>query len=227
MTTQSVPTFLGSPRFYDERMERIDRPGVATGLAWMPSGGDILFVEATVMPGSEDQLVLTGMMGNVMRESAQAALSYLRSNAERLGLGPNVLTHKTVHVHVPAGAVPKDGPSAGVTMLTAIASQVSGRPVRSDLGMTGEITLRGRVLPVGGVKEKVLAAHRAGLAVVLLPKRCEPQVEDVPEEVRSAVQLVFVDSADEVLAAALGMGTDAPRERVTLPILDVPPASVH
>jgi ATP-dependent Lon protease len=224
---EDVPAYLGSQRFYDETMERIDRPGVATGLAWMPTGGDILFVEATIMPSDEDQLVLTGMLGNVMRESAQAALSYLRSNADRLGVDPQALTHKTVHVHVPAGAIPKDGPSAGVTMLVAIASQATGRPVRSDLGMTGEITLRGRVLPIGGIKEKVLAAHRAGLRTVILPRRCEPQLEDVPEEVRKAIQLVFVDSADEVLSLALGLGEPQSRERVTQPMLDVPPTSVH
>jgi ATP-dependent Lon protease len=130
-------------------------------------------------------------------------------------------------VHVPAGAIPKDGPSAGVTILTAIASQATGRPVRGDVGMTGEITLRGRVLPVGGVKEKVLAAHRAGLRVVVLPRRSEAQLEDVPDEVKAAVQLVLVDSADEVLATALGLGPEPARERVTQPILEVPPASVH
>jgi ATP-dependent Lon protease len=228
VTAEKIPQLLGSPRFYDERMERIDRPGVATGLAWMPSGGDILFVEATIIPSADEQLVLTGMMGNVMRESAQAALSYLRSNAVRLGVDVAALQHGTVHVHVPAGAIPKDGPSAGVTMLTAIASQATGRPVRGDVGMTGEITLRGRVLPVGGIKEKVLAAHRAGLRVVIMPRRSEAQLEDVPDEVRAAVQLVLVDSADEVLAAALGLGQqEAPRERITQPILEVPPASVH
>jgi ATP-dependent Lon protease len=218
--------YLGPSRFYDETSERIDRPGVATGLAWMPTGGDILFVEATLMSGDEDQLVLTGMLGNVMRESAQAALSFLRSNARSFGVDPQMLHHKTVHVHVPAGAIPKDGPSAGVTMLVALASQASGRLVRGDMAMTGEITLRGRVLPVGGIKEKVLAAHRAGMRVVILPRRSEPQLEDVPEEVRSAIQFVFVDSADEVLEVALGLSIDCARER-TQPILEPPPASVH
>jgi ATP-dependent Lon protease len=227
VTADSVPALLGPQRFFDERMERIERPGVATGLAWMPCGGDILFVEATVVPGDDERLVLTGMMGNVMRESAQAAVSYLRSNAERLGFDPAALFDKTVHVHVPAGAVPKDGPSAGVTMLAAIASQVSGRPVRGDMGMTGEITLRGRVLPVGGVREKVLAAHRAGLRGVILPRRCEAQLDDVPPEVRAVLEVVLVDSVDEALAAALGPPPDKARERVTLPIPDLPPASVH
>jgi len=224
----NVREFLGTPRFYDEIVERIDRPGVATGLAWMPTGGDILFVEATLMPGDDDQLVLTGMLGNVMRESAQAALSYLRSNAARLGLDPRAVQRKTVHVHVPAGAVPKDGPSAGVTILVAMASQALGRPVRGDLAMTGEITLRGRVLPVGGIKEKVLAAHRAGLREIILPRRSEPQLEDVPDEVRKALRFVFVESADEVLEAALGMGPDGAREeRATESRLDAGPASVH
>jgi ATP-dependent Lon protease len=198
-----VRGYLGAQIYHDEVAERTERPGVATGLAWMPSGGDILFVEATIVPGDEDRLVLTGMLGDVMRESAQAALSYLRSNAARLGIDAGALEHKTVHVHVPAGAIPKDGPSAGVTILSALASLVTGRPVRCDVAMTGEVTLRGRVLPVGGVKEKVLAAHRAGMRTVILPARCEAQLEDVPDDVRRALAIVFVESADEVLAAAL------------------------
>jgi ATP-dependent Lon protease len=227
VSASRVASYLGPPPYHDEPIEPIDRPGVATGLAWMPTGGDILFVEASVVPSDEERLVLTGMMGNVMRESAQAALSYLRSNAERLGVDARALQRASVHVHVPAGAVPKDGPSAGVTMLVAIASQVTGRPVRADLGMTGEITLRGRVLPVGGIKEKILAAHRAGLRAVVLPRRSEAQVDDVPSEVRSAVQILLVDTADEVLAAALGLGTDGQRDRPTLPIVCGPPAPVH
>jgi ATP-dependent Lon protease len=227
VTAESVPAFLGAARYHDERMERIDRPGVATGLAWLPTGGDILFVEATIIPGDEDQLLLTGQLGNVMRESAQAALSYLRSNAARLGIDARALRRGTVHVHVPAGAIPKDGPSAGVTMLVAIASQVTGRPVRGDVGMTGEITLRGRVLPVGGIKEKVLAAHRAGLRTIVLPRRCEAQLEDVPESVRASLELVLVDSADEVLAAALDTNAEASPERITQPLVDLPPTSVH
>ena len=214
VTAQAVRSYLGPPFYCDEVAEGANRPGVATGLAWMPAGGDILFVEATIVPGGRERLVLTGMMGNVMRESAQAALTYLRSNAERLGLGSGAFDHKTVHVHVPAGSIPKDGPSAGVTILTAIASQAMGSRVRGDLGMTGEITLRGRVLPVGGIKEKVLAAHRAGLRTVVLPRRSEPQLQDVPEDVRAALDLVLVDSVDEVLAAALGVETSGERERV-------------
>jgi ATP-dependent Lon protease len=221
---EDAAEYLGPPRFHDEVAERIDRPGVATGLAWMPTGGDILFVEATIIPGDDDRMVLTGMLGNVMRESAQAALSYLRSNAERLGIDPSALEHKTVHVHVPAGAIPKDGPSAGVTILTAIASQASGRVVRGDLAMTGEITLRGRVLPVGGIKEKVLAAHRAGLRSVILPRRSESQLEDVPDEVRAAIRFLFVDSVDDVLVTALDLAGAS--HRVTQPMV-LPPPPMH
>src|SRR5581483_4124784 len=155
-----------------------------TGLAWTPTGGDVLFVEATMMPSREERLVLTGMLGDVMRESAQAALSYVRSTAGRLGVDPAQFEGKTVHVHVPAGAIPKDGPSAGVTIVTALVSLATGRPVRSDVAMTGEITLRGKVLPVGGIKEKVLAARRAGIKTIILPKRNERDLEDIPPEVR-------------------------------------------
>ncbi len=200
---KQLPDYLRRPRFLDEVVERIDRPGIATGLAWTPAGGDVLFVEATMMPGRAEQLVLTGMLGDVMRESAQAALSYVRSNTEKLGIDPKVFMGKVVHVHVPAGATPKDGPSAGVTMVTAIASVASGRLVRNDVAMTGEITLRGKVLPVGGIREKVLAAYRSGIKTVILPQRNEPDLEDVPEEVRHQLQFVLVSAAEEVLATAL------------------------
>jgi ATP-dependent Lon protease len=203
VTLQNVVDYLGRPRFFDEVAERTDRPGVATGLAWTPTGGDVLFVEATMMPSSEERLILTGMLGDVMRESAQAALSYVRSNAETLGIDPEVFAGKVVHLHVPAGAVPKDGPSAGVTMTTALASLARGRPVRSDLAMTGEITLRGKVLPVGGIREKVLAAHRAGIETVILPRRNERDLEDVPEELRSGMEFIFADSAEDVVPLAL------------------------
>jgi ATP-dependent Lon protease len=184
-------------------------------------GGDLLFVEATIMPGAEERLVLTGMLGNVMRESAQAALSYLRSNAARLGVAPDAFERKQVHVHVPAGAIPKDGPSAGLTMLAALASQATGRPVRNDVAMTGEITLRGKVLPVGGIKEKVLAAHRAGLRAVVLPRHNQGALEDVPEEVRATIRFVFVESVDEALEAVLPSTSDgqASQERLQ----DTPP----
>jgi ATP-dependent Lon protease len=203
VTSDSLTELLGRPRFFDEVAERTTRPGVATGLAWTPVGGDVLFVEATMMPSAEERLVLTGMLGDVMRESAQAAVSYVWSNAEQLDIDPRVFENKTIHVHVPAGAIPKDGPSAGVTMVTAVASLVTRRPVRSDLAMTGEITLRGRVLPVGGIKEKVMAAHRAGIRTVLLPRHNERDIEDVPEELRRDMRFIPVDEAAQVLAEAL------------------------
>jgi ATP-dependent Lon protease len=206
ITAAQVTEYLGRPRFFDEVAERTNRPGVATGLAWTPTGGDVLFVEATMMPSDEERLVLTGMLGDVMRESAQAAVSYVRSNAEALDVDPRLFEGRTIHVHVPAGAIPKDGPSAGVTIVTALASLATRRPVRGDLAMTGEITLRGKVLPVGGIKEKVLAAHRAGIRAIILPARNERDVEDVPEELRRQLTLIFVDDAAEVLRHAL---TDA------------------
>jgi ATP-dependent Lon protease len=208
VTPENVVDYLGRARFFDEVAERTDRPGVATGLAWTPTGGDVLFVEATMMPSSEERLILTGMLGDVMRESAQAALSYVRSNAAQLGLDPEVFAGKAVHLHVPAGAVPKDGPSAGVTMTTALTSLATGRPVRNDLAMTGEITLRGKVLPVGGIREKVLAAHRAGIETVILPARNERDLEDVPEELRGEMEFVFADSAEDVVPLALGERTE-------------------
>src|SRR5215470_336976 len=169
-TRERLRDFLGSERFVGEVAERTEEPGVAVGLAWTPAGGDILFIEATRMPGKKN-LILTGSLGDVMKESAQAAMSWVRSRAERLGLDPDFFEQSDIHVHVPSGAIPKDGPSAGVTMTTALSSLLTGRPVRPNLAMTGEVTLRGRVLPVGGVKEKVLAAKRAGIDTVILPKR--------------------------------------------------------
>jgi ATP-dependent Lon protease len=203
ITPENLGEYLGRPRFFDEVAERTSRPGVATGLAWTPTGGDVLFVEATMMPSSEERLVLTGMLGDVMRESAQAAVSYVWSHAASLDIDPKLFEGKTIHVHVPAGAIPKDGPSAGVTMVTALASMATRRPVRGDVAMTGEITLRGRVLPVGGIKEKILAAHRAGIREVILPRANERDVEDVPDELRRELRFVFVDDAEEVLKHAL------------------------
>ena len=211
VTADTLVDFLGRPRFFDEVAERTTRPGVATGLAWTPTGGDVLFVEATMMPSSEERLVLTGMLGDVMRESAQTAVSYVWSNATALGIDPKLFEGKTIHVHVPAGAIPKDGPSAGVTITTAIASLASGRPVRGDLAMTGEITLRGKVLPVGGIKEKVLAAHRAGVRSVILPRHNERDLEDVPAEIRRDLQVLFVDDAADVLRLALTPAADLPQ----------------
>ena len=198
-----VPDYLGKPRFFEAVAERTERPGVAIGLAWTPTGGEVLFVEAAMVASREERLVLTGMLGDVMRESAQTALSYLRSEAERYRIDPVSFEWKTVHVHVPAGAIPKDGPSAGVAILTALASLVSGRPVRPEVAMTGEITLRGAILPVGGIKEKVLAAQRAGLSTVILPRRNEPDLDDVPPELRRELSFILVEEAHEVLAQAL------------------------
>ena len=203
VTAAAVAELLGRARFIDDVAERTDRPGVVTGLAWTPVGGDLLFIEATMMPSAEEKLVLTGMLGDVMRESAMAALSFVRSSAGRLGLPANAFQGQTVHIHVPAGAIPKDGPSAGVAIMTALASLAKGKPVRSHLAMTGEITLRGKVLPVGGIKEKVLAAHRAGIRTVILPRQNELDLEDVPADLRAQVEFIPVDAAEEVLDRAL------------------------
>jgi ATP-dependent Lon protease len=200
--TERIRDALGKRRFYDESAERIDRPGVATGLTWTPTGGEIVFVEAAVVPG-KGELRLTGQLGEVMRESAAAALSYLKTRAGELGIDRRLFEENDVHVHVPAGAQPKEGPSAGVTVLAAMASILSGQPVRDDLAMTGEITLRGRVLPIGGLKEKVLAAHRAGLRRVLVPRRNEADLDDIPNDLRREMDLVLIDSIDQVLSEAL------------------------
>jgi ATP-dependent Lon protease len=209
VTPESLAEYLGRPRFFDEVAERTSRPGVATGLAWTPSGGDVLFVEATLMPG-DSELLLTGMLGDVMRESAQAAVSYVRSHTEELGLDPRAFEERTIHIHVPAGAIPKDGPSAGVTMMTAVASFLTRRPVRPDLAMTGEITLRGKVLPVGGIKEKVLAAHRSGIRALILPRRNERDLEDLAKEIRDELDIALVDDAREVLERALTPAAEPP-----------------
>jgi ATP-dependent Lon protease len=204
VTPEQVKELLGRPHYLGnvEVAERTSLPGVATGLAWTPVGGDVLFIEATRMPGSKGFQV-TGSIGKVMQESAQAALSYVRSSAQLLGIEPNFFENSDIHLHVPAGAQPKDGPSAGVTIATALVSLISGKPVKADVAMTGEITLKGQVLPVGGIKEKVLAAHRAGIKKVILPTRNEPDLEDIPEEVRKDLVFVFADSIDTVLANAL------------------------
>src|ERR671912_722921 len=212
VTAADLVPYLGRPRFTPESAERTAVPGVATGLAVTGAGGDVLFVEASAAPG--EGLALTGQLGDVMKESAQIALSYLRANGERLDVPVGSLAERRVHVHVPAGAVPKDGPSAGVTMITAIASLLTGRPVRSEVGMTGEVSLTGRVLPIGGVKQKLLAPHRAGLTEVLLPARNEPDLEDVPAEVLSALTVHLVGDAADVLALALQPAYD----EVTRPV---------
>ncbi len=203
ITPEVVGGFLGAPKHLLEELEQRTRvPGVAVGLAWTPAGGDILFIEATRMKGGKT-LTLTGQLGDVMKESAQAALSWVRSHAAELGLAPNFWETSDVHLHVPAGAIPKDGPSAGVTMVTALVSLLTGRPVRPEVTMTGEITLSGRVLPVGGIKEKILAANRAGIREVFLPKRNEKNLlEDVPMAVRESLTVHLVDSIDEILDRA-------------------------
>ena len=203
ITPDAVTSFLGAPRFeFEELEERTRVPGVATGLAWTPAGGDILFVEATRMPGTHT-LTLTGQLGDVMKESVQAALAWVRSHASELGIAADFWQRSDIHVHVPAGAIPKDGPSAGVTMATALVSLLTERPVRPGLAMTGEVSLSGRVLPVGGIKEKILAAHRAGVRTVILPRRNEKNLlEDVPATVRDVMTFHLVDSIPEVLRAA-------------------------
>ncbi len=193
---------LGKRRFFDESAETIDRPGVAVGLTWTPSGGEIAFVEVALTPG-KGSLHLTGQLGDVMKESASAALSYLKSRADEIGIPRSRFEDMDIHVHIPAGAQPKEGPSAGVTVLSALASILSQQPVREDLAMTGEITLRGKVLPIGGLKEKVLAAHRAGIRRVLFPSRNEADLDDIPAELREEMDLVMVGSIDEVLREAL------------------------
>jgi ATP-dependent Lon protease len=203
VTPELVKSLLGAPRWeYEELRERTRQSGVAIGLAWTPVGGDVLFVEATRMKGGKT-LTLTGQLGDVMKESAQAALSWVRSHAGELGIAPDVWETSDIHVHVPAGAIPKDGPSAGVTMVAALVSLLTGRPVRGDLAMTGEISLSGRVLPVGGIKEKILAARRAGVSTVILPRRNEKNLlEDVQPSVRERMTFHLVDSIPEVLAVA-------------------------
>jgi ATP-dependent Lon protease len=209
VTLESLSSFLGPKRFFSETAERTQELGVATGLAWTPNGGEILFVESTKMKGKKG-LTLTGHLGDVMKESAQAALSYVRSQAKALALPEDFFEELDLHIHVPAGSIPKDGPSAGVTIASSLASLLCQKPVRSNLAMTGEITLRGRVLPVGGIKEKVLAAKRAGIEMVILPKRNEKDLEDIPQKVREELRFVFVEHMDEILKVALGQDHKAP-----------------
>jgi ATP-dependent Lon protease len=203
VTPDTITSFLGAPRFeFEELEERTRVPGVVTGLAWTPAGGDILFVEATRMPGAHT-LTLTGQLGDVMKESAQTAQAWVRSHARELGVASDFWDRSDIHVHVPAGAIPKDGPSAGVTMAASLVSLLTGRAVRPALAMTGEVSLSGRVLPVGGIKEKILAAHRAGVRTVILPRRNEKSlIEDVPLIVRNAMTFHLVDSIPQVLDAA-------------------------
>jgi ATP-dependent Lon protease len=202
ITAEDVKGYLGAPRFYPEKARDENPAGVATGMAWTEMGGEVLFIEATALPGGNG-LTLTGQLGDVMRESAQAARSYLWSHASEFGISPDAIKGNGVHLHVPAGAIPKDGPSAGVTMASALASLYTGRKVRSDTAMTGEITLSGLVFPVGGIKEKVLAAHRAGIRRIILPDRNEADTEDIPEDVRKELEIIPAKRVSDVLTAAL------------------------
>jgi endopeptidase La len=217
-----LESYLGPARFRKEMAFRTSRPGVATGLAWTETGGDVLFVEATLLPGGNQNIILTGQLGNVMQESARAALSHIRANARELGVSPEFLAHQDLHVHVPAGAIPKDGPSAGVTMATAILSAARKVPVRRDIAMTGEITLSGLVLPVGGIREKSLAARRSGIRTVILPALNEPDLSELAEEIRKDMTFVPVETLEQVVAIALSNGqapqlngSDVPQQSVT------------
>jgi ATP-dependent Lon protease len=210
-----VREYLGKPRFHgsEELVLRTRRPGVATGLAYTPVGGDVLYIEATNMPGSGKQFLVTGSLGQVMQESARAALSHVQSMSSDLGIEVDYWDQNDLHLHVPAGAQPKDGPSAGVTMSVALVSLATGKAVRPEVGMTGEVTLQGLILPIGGVKEKVLAAHRAGLKTVLLPKRNEVDLEDVPEEVLKDIKFVYIETVSDAIEAALEVKPTAKKKK--------------
>jgi ATP-dependent Lon protease len=202
ITPSAMEKYLGPPQFFNQEAERKDEVGVATAIAWTENGGEIMPVEVLLMDG-KGNLQITGQIGNVMQESAQAALSYLKSRSSQFGINPEVYENLDIHIHIPEGAIPKDGPSAGITICTALISAYTGREVRRDVGMTGEITLRGHVLPVGGIREKFLSAHRSGLKIVILPKRNAKDLVDVPKRARSEMQLVLVDHIDQVLDIAL------------------------
>ena len=202
VSPSNIHRFLGVPKFLPELEQEKDEVGVSTGLAWTETGGEIIYIEATIMKG-KGVLTLTGQLGNVMKESAQAALSYIRSKERTLGIKPDLFYKNDIHIHIPAGAIPKDGPSAGITMATALASAFTQKPVRSDVAMTGEVTLRGRVLPIGGLKEKILAARRSGIKTVIIPKRNEKDLEEVPKHVRRGMIFILAETMDDVLPAAL------------------------
>jgi ATP-dependent Lon protease len=202
VTPQNLHTYLGVPKFLPEVEREKDEVGVVTGLAWTETGGDILYIEATTMRG-KGALTLTGHLGDVMKESAHAALTYVRSRAGDLGISPGVFGKTDVHIHVPAGAIPKDGPSAGVTMATALASVFTSVPVRKDIAMTGEVTLRGRVMPIGGLKEKTLAAHRAGIKTMIVPKENEKDLDEIPQYLRKDMQFIFAATMEDVISTAL------------------------
>jgi len=200
--TKNIHRYLGVPKFLPEEEMEKDEVGVSTGLAWTETGGDIIYVETTTMKG-KGHLTLTGQLGDVMKESAQAALSYVRSKAKSLGINEEIFSKIDLHIHVPAGAIPKDGPSAGITMATSIASALTGMPVYKNIAMTGEVTLRGRVLPIGGLKEKTLAAKRMGITKVIMPKRNRKDLEDIPKYIKKEMEFVFAETMDDVLKEAL------------------------
>jgi len=208
---EDLPASLGRKKYEAEMAMGSDIPGVATGLAWTPVGGDILFIEASQAPGT-GRLILTGQLGDVMKESAQAALSLVKARATTLDIAPEKFEKSDIHIHVPAGATPKDGPSAGVAMFVALTSLLTGRPVRSNVAMTGEISLRGLVMPIGGVKEKVLAALRAGIKTVMLPARNERDLDDIPQDAREQLEFVWLKDVDDALTAAISGYRPMPRE---------------
>src|SRR5208283_4567435 len=207
ISSKNVHKYLGIPKYLPEEEMKVNEVGVATGLAWTEAGGDVIYVEATMMKG-KGNLTLTGQLGDVMKESAQAALSYIKSRASGLGLSDDLFSNVDMHIHVPAGAIPKDGPSAGITMATSIASALTGRPVRKDVAMTGEVTLRGRVLPIGGLKEKTLAAKRMGIKTVIIPHRNKKDLDDLPKYVKDDMTFEIVETMDDVLKIALGSKPD-------------------
>ena len=202
VTAQNLHTFLGTPKYHHTQAEKQPQVGVSTGLAWTEVGGEVLPIEASVMKG-KGKLILTGQLGEVMRESAQAGFSYIRTRVEELGIDVDFQEKTDIHIHLPEGGIPKDGPSAGISMATAVVSALTGRAVKSNLAMTGEITLRGRVLPVGGVKEKVLAAHRVGIKTIIMPKENESDIDEIPANIRKHLEFILVEHMDEVLEKAL------------------------
>ena len=220
ISIENVKKYLGPPRYFPETAERTKKPGVAVGLAWTPTGGDIVFVEATMMPG-KGNLTLTGQLGDVMKESATAALSYIKSNHKFYGIPVELFEKHDIHIHVPSGAIPKDGPSAGITIFIALLSLFTGKNVRPDVAMTGEITLRGVVLPIGGVKEKVLAARRAGIQHVILPERNKADLEDIPKHILEGMTVHFIKEVDDAVKIALGEDVIVSPEVVVHEIHDV------
>jgi len=208
VSLKMLEKLLGVPRYLEEEKEHELPPGVAVGLAWTPVGGEILHIEVTTMPG-KGALIMTGKLGDVMKESAQAAMSYARSRSDKLGIDPQFFEKHDVHIHIPAGATPKDGPSAGVTLVTALISALTNTPIRNDLAMTGEISLRGRVLPVGGIKEKILAAVSAGMKRVLIPSRNEKDLAEIPSDLRSKIKVQLIDQIDDVWPLASRRETEA------------------